>query len=461
LMIMNTLLAWLDQRGLGKYAELFAENDIDLDVLPDLTDADLDQLGVSLGDRRRILKEAARLQAVASAQEPHAAPPPGTGEAERRQLTVMFCDLVGSTALSTTLDPEDFRDVVKAYQDACVEEVARFGGHIAKYLGDGLLIYFGYPKAHEDDAERAVHAGLGVVEAVKSREPRPGLSLATRIGIATGQVVAGDLVGEHMSEERAVLGDVPNLAARLQEVAEPDTVLISEATRRLTGGVFQYEDRGAQQLKGIATPVQLWRAVSERAVESRFEAREGQLTAFVGREPEIGLLLDRWARAVSGEGQVALLSGEAGIGKSRFAQALQERCADVTHTRVHYQCSSHHTNSALYPAIRQLERAAGWARDDASERKLDKLKAFLDRSGMDAQLVMPLFTALLSIPTDNQCPGHDTTPQQRKEKTLAAIADYFVGLSATGPVLFILEDAQWIDPTTEELIALVIERIRE
>jgi class 3 adenylate cyclase len=320
--VMSALQAWLDQHGFGKYAELFAKNDIGLDVLSDLTDADLEKLGVSLGDRRRILKAAASLEVAARSSEPAATPRAGTREAERRQLTVMFCDLVGSTELSTKLDAEDFREVIKAFQEACAEVVARFDGHVAKYLGDGLLVYFGYPLAHEDDAERAVHTGLGIVEAMTALEPRRGIFLATRIGIATGRVVAGDLVGEHISDERAVLGDIPNLAARLQEIAEPNCVMVSDTTRRLAGGVFAYNDLGLRHLKGIAEPVQVWRAVSERALESRFEAHHGQLTEFVGREHEIGLLLDRWEQAKGGKGQVVLLSGEAGIGKSRIAQML-------------------------------------------------------------------------------------------------------------------------------------------
>ncbi len=458
---MSALQAWLDQHGFGKYAELFAKNDIGLDVLPDLTDADLEKLGVSLGDRRRILKAAASLEVAARSSEPAATPRADTREAERRQLTVMFCDLVGSTELSTKLDAEDFREVIKEFQEACAEVVARFDGHVAKYLGDGLLVYFGYPLAHEDDAERAVHTGLGIVEAMTALEPRRGIFLATRIGIATGRVVAGDLVGERISDERAVLGDIPNLAARLQGIAEPNCVMVSDTTRRLAGGVFAYNDLGLRHLKGIAEPVQVWRAVSERALESRFEAHHGQLTEFVGREHEIGLLLDRWEQAKGGEGQVVLLSGEAGIGKSRIAQMLHRRLEGEPHTRLRYQCSPHHTNSALHPVIRQFEFAARFTPDDTAERRLDKLEALLGQSTEGMAEAMPLFAALLSIPTDDRYPVLDTTPQQQKEKTLTALTDQLVGLSAEEAVLFVFEDAHWIDPTTEELMELIVERVRD
>ncbi|MFQ5974013.1 MAG: AAA family ATPase, partial [Alphaproteobacteria bacterium] len=460
---MDRVEEWLERLGLGQYSVLFAENDIDFEVLSDLTEQDLEKLGVTLGHRKKLLRAIAQLSeggrtGRAAAPEPARTDP---ADAERRQLTVMFCDLVGSTELSTTLDPEDFREVVKAYQEACAEVVARFEGHVAKSLGDGMLVYFGYPQAHEDDAERAAHAGLGIVEAVGALEPRPGLSLATRVGIATGPVVAGDLVGERVSEEDAVLGDVPNLAARLQELAEPNTAVLSDTTRRLAGGGFDYQDLGTRRLKGIAQPVQVWRAVSERAVESRFEARHGLLTEFVGREHETGLLVDRWERAKGGEGQVVLLSGEAGIGKSRIAQMLHRRLEGEPHTRLRYQCSPHHTNSALHPVIRQLEFAARFAPDDTAERRLDKLEALLGHATEGSAEVMPLFAALLSIPTDDRYPVLDTTSQQQKEKTLTAVTDQLVGLSAEEPVLFVFEDAHWIDPTTEELMELIVERVRD
>ncbi|MFQ5972389.1 MAG: AAA family ATPase [Alphaproteobacteria bacterium] len=458
---MSALRAWLDRHGLGKYAELFAENDIGLDVLPDLTDADLEKLGVSLGDRRRILKAAASVEGADKSPGPPVPPRAETREAERRQLTVVFCDLVGSTELSIQLDPEDFREVVKVYQEACAAVVARFEGHIAKYLGDGLLIYFGYPQAHEDDAERAVHAALGIVKAVSTLEPRPGLSLATRVGIATGRVVAGDLVGERVSDEQVVLGDVPNLAARLQGVADPDTVVISDTTRRLAGGVFDYGDLGARSLKGITEPVQVWRAVSERALESRFEARHGQLTEFVGREHEIGLLLDRWKLAKSGEGQVVLLSGGAGIGKSRIAQTLRERLAGEPCTRVRYQCSPHHTNSALYPAIRQIEFAAGFAAEDTNELRLAKLESLLTQSSQALPDVVPFVATLLSIPTDERYPTPDLPSQRQRETTLHVLAELFVGLSTREPVLFLIEDTHWIDPTTQELVDLIVARVAD
>jgi class 3 adenylate cyclase/predicted ATPase len=459
--VMSVFRAWLDQHGVGKYAELFAENDIGLDVLPDLTDADLEKLGVSLGDRRRILKAAASREISAIASAPAATPRADTREAERRQLTVMFCDLVGSTELSTKLDAEDFRDVIKAFQDACTEVVARSDGHVAKSLGDGLLVYFGYPLAHEDDAARAVHAGLGIVEAVTALEPRPGVFLATRIGIATGPVVAGDLVGERISDERAVLGDIPNLAARLQGAAEPNCVMVSDTTRRLTGAMFAYSDLGHRRLKGIAEPVPLCRAVSERALESRFEAHHELLTEFVGRQHEFGLLLDRWERAKGREGQVVLLSGEAGIGKSRIAHMLHRRLEGEPYLDLRYQCSPRHTNSALHPVIRQLELAASFMPDDTAEQRLDKLEALLGQSNGDIVEAMPLFAALLSVPIGDRYPVLDATPQQQMEKTLTALTERLVGLSAKETVLLLFEDAHWIDPTTEELMELIVERVRD
>ncbi|MFQ5973134.1 MAG: AAA family ATPase [Alphaproteobacteria bacterium] len=382
--------------------------------------------------------------------------------AERRQLTVMFCDLVGSTGVSAGLDPEEFREVITAYQEACAEVIGRFDGVVAKHLGDGLLVYFGYPQAHEDDAERAVRAGLGIVDAVARLNVRPELTLRTRVGIATGLVVAGDIVGERISEERAVLGDIPNLAARLQELAEPNTVIIADRTRRLVGGLFESMDLGAHEVKGIAEPVQAWRVIAERGVESRFEAtRSPRLTGFVGREQEIALLLDRWQQAKAGEGQAVLLSGEAGIGKSRITQALREHLANEPHTRLRYQCSPYHTNSALHPVIRQLEFAARLGSEDTADDKLDKLAALVAQSTETVAETVGLLAALMSIPAGDRYPLAEMPAQQQKEKTLEALSDQLVGLAEKRPVLFVLEDAHWIDPTTLELMELVVDRVQD
>ena len=357
---------WLQKLGLGQYAQRFAENDITFRVLPDLTDQDLRELGVSsLGHRRLLLRAIAELSASekGALQPPNAQPVTPHETAERRQVTVMFSDLVGSTALSARMDPEDLREVISAYQKSVAETVQRFGGFVAKYMGDGVLIYFGYPQAHEDDAERAVKAGLELVAAVgglKTHTP-----LQTRVGIATGLVVVGDLIGSGASQEQAIVGETPNLAARLQGIAEPNSVVIAESTRKLVGNLFELEDLGAQDLKGIAGPVRAWTALRPASVESRFEAlHTSGLTELVGREEELEILLRRWSRAKTGEGQVVLLSGEPGIGKSRLTVALLERLAAEPHTRLRYFCSPQHTDSALYPIISQMERAAGLAHDD-------------------------------------------------------------------------------------------------
>ncbi len=334
-------------------------------------------------------------------------PAPGrvAREAERRQLTVMFCDLVGSTALAGRLDPEDMREVIRAYRECCVERVARFDGHVAQYLGDGLLVYFGYPHAHEDNVERAVRAGLAIVEAVGRLKPESERLLQVRVGIATGLMVVGDLIGHGAAQEEAVVGETPNLAARLQALAEPDSVVIAASTRRLIGGLFECADLGIRHVKGFAEPVQAWRVVAETPADSRFEAQHtAGLMPLVGRDREIALLFDCWRQAKAGEGQVVLLSGEPGIGKSRILRALRDRVGDEPHSRLRYSCSPYHQTSALYPFIEQLERAAGVARDDASDRKLDKLEALLAQGAVSVESVTPLVAALLSIPTGGRYP---------------------------------------------------------
>jgi class 3 adenylate cyclase len=368
---LQQIAEWLETLGMSEYAQRFAENDIDFEILSELTDQDLEKIGVvSLGHRRKLLRAIANLETTAKATlgpvvAPVAVDTSRRDSAERRQVTVMFSDLVGSTALSARMDPEDLREVISAYQKCVAEAVQRFGGFVAKYMGDGVLVYFGYPQAHEDDAERAVRAGLELVRAVSDLKTHAPLQ--TRVGIATGLVVVGDLIGSGASQEQAVVGETPNLAARLQSIAEPNSVVIAESTRGLVGNLFELEDLGPKDLKGVAGPVRAWAAVRPSSMESRFEALHASgLTELVGREEELELLLRRWSKAKTGEGQVVLLSGEAGIGKSRLTAELLERLASEPHSRLRYFCSPQHTDSAFYPIIGQMQRAATLTRDDTT-----------------------------------------------------------------------------------------------
>jgi class 3 adenylate cyclase len=429
---MQQVADWLQKLGLGQYAQRFAENDISFSVLSDLTDQDLKEIGVSLGHRRQLLRAIMELKggetvAVAKLTNEHIPPIAPSETAERRQVTVMFADLVGSTALSARIDPEDLREVISAYQKCVAETVQRFGGFVAKYMGDGVLVYFGYPQAHEDDAERAVRAGLELVAAVSGVKTHA--SLQTRVGIATGLVVVGDLIGSGASQEQAIVGETPNLAARLQGVAERNTVVIAESTRRLVGNLFELEDLGARDLKGIVGPVRAWAALRLSAVESRFDALHASgLTELVGREEELEIVLRRWSKAKSGEGEIVLLSGEPGIGKSRLTAALLERLAAEPHIRLRYFCSPQHTDSAFYPIIDQMEPAAGFAHDDTAQAKLDKLDAVLTLS-FTSRHDAALFAEMLSIPNDGRYPTLELAPQQRRHRTLDALTAQVEALS--------------------------------
>jgi class 3 adenylate cyclase/predicted ATPase len=457
--------AWLRELGLERYEQAFLDNDIAPAVLPELTDQDLRDLGLSLGHRRLLLKA---IKAVAGSQAEPSSPtdpslsqptPAPRPEAERRQLTVMFVDLVGSTALSARLDPEDMREVIRAYQNAVAGEVSRLEGHVAKFMGDGVLAYFGWPRAHEDEAERAVRAGLAIVAAV-ARLTGGGQALTCRVGVATGLVVVGDLVGEGAAQEQAVVGDTPNLAARLQAAAEPGTLVIAEATRQLLGDLFTLRALAPQALKGVKVPVQAFVVLGERALESRFAARQaGALAPLVGRDQELALLLERWRQARTGEGQVVLLSGEAGIGKSRITRALIDAVAESAHARISYQCSPYHTESALWPVTQQLSQAARLAPDDAAEVKRDKLAALLARAEAELGDAPALLARLLGIDGGQRSALADRSPQQLRAQTLNALLDQLVGLSRLSPVLLILEDAHWIDPTTLEMVGLTLDRI--
>jgi class 3 adenylate cyclase/predicted ATPase len=459
---MQQVADWLEKLGMSEYAQRFAENRIDFSVLPDLTDQDLEKLGVVLGDRRKMLRAIANLEAlkgapVAGAAIEVSAGPPRLDTAERRQVTLMFSDLVGSTAISAQMDPEDLREVISAYQKCVAETVQHFGGFVAKYMGDGVLVYFGYPEAHEDDAERAVRAGLELIAAVTALKSR--VSLQTRVGIATGLVVVGDLIGSGSAQEQAIVGETPNLAARLQGIAEPNSVVIADGTRKLVGDLFELQDLGRQQLKGIANPVQAWTALRPSLVEGRFEAlHTSGLMPLVGREEELELLLRRWSKAANGEGQVVLISGEAGIGKSRLTAALLERLASEPHTRLRNFCSPQHTDSALYPIISQLERAAGFVHDDTPHTKLNKLDTLLGRSATSAPDAA-LIGAMLSLPNDGRYPSLELPPPERRQRTLFALVSQVVAFSRQNPVLMISEDAHWADPTSLELLDHVVNTI--
>jgi class 3 adenylate cyclase/predicted ATPase len=454
--------SWLRGLGLEQYAPAFRDNDVDGEVLPELTADDLIAIGVtSVGHRRKLLAAIAALgtepptvaQSAASASSDATSAP--TIDAERRQLTVMFCDLVGSTALSTRHDPEDLRELIGAYHHAVADTVSRFDGFVAKYMGDGVLIYFGYPQAHEDDAERAVRAGLAVIEAVGRLAAREDLRV--RLGIATGLAVVGDLIGEGAAQERGVVGETPNLAARLQALAAPDTLVIGEATRRQVGGLFAFADVGPQALAGFADPQPAWRVIGESGVLSRFEALRSGETPLVGRDEEIELLIRRWQQAKTGEGRVVLISGEPGIGKSRLTAALSERIEAEPHTRLRYFCSPHHQDSAFYPLIIQLERAAGFARDDGPEAKLEELAALFGPA-IEADDIS-LLAELLSLPGGDRFPPLDLSPQQKKERTFAALLRQLEGVARQQRVLMIFEDLHWIDPTSREFLDLVLARL--
>jgi class 3 adenylate cyclase/predicted ATPase len=457
------IAAWLRGLGLERYEAAFCNNEINWALLPRLTADDLKDLGVSLvGHRRKLLEAIAELSAADAPPDPipTTALSRGTAaaEAERRQLTIMFCELVGSTPLATRLDPEDLRDVIGAYHRAVAQVIASLDGFVARYMGDGVLTYFGYPKAHEDDAERAVRAGLALVEAVPRLELAAEPGLQVRIGIATGLVVVGDLTGSDEAQERGVVGETPNLAARLQTLAQPGTVVIASSTRRLTGGHFDYRELGGVALKGFDEPVSAWQVLAESAVESRFEAQhEIALTPLIGREEELELLRRCWRQAEEGEGRVLLLVGEAGIGKSRLTRALLEQLASEPHLQLRYSCSPHHRNSALFPVISQLERAAGFVRDDPPERKLAKLDALLIGAAAAPEAV-DLIADLLSLPARHPAP--ELSPQQRKEKTLAALLAQLDGLARQQPVLMLFEDLHWIDPTSLELLTAVVDRVQ-
>jgi class 3 adenylate cyclase/tetratricopeptide (TPR) repeat protein len=448
---------WLRSLGLEHYAPAFEDHGIDMRVLPQLTAEDLKDLGVGMvGHRRLLLNAIADLRTGPAAAPDASARDPAAGSAaERRQLTVMFCDLVGSTALSARLDPEELREVIGAYHRCVAAAVRRFDGFVAKYMGDGVLVYFGFPRAHEDDAERAVRASLSVVEAVRGIAAADPLEV--RIGIATGLVVVGDLIGEGASQEQAVVGETPNLAARLQALAEPGAVVIAAATRRLIGNLFRLQALGRYEVKGLADPVEAWAVEGVSATEGRFEAvRSGRLTGFVGREYELGLLLECWNLAQDGEGQVVLLSGEPGIGKSRLRSRLEAEHA--TSLRLH--CSPYFVNSAFYPIIDNFERALRFARDDTAEQKLDKLEALVVGQYGRPREDVRFIASMLSIPCEERYGSAAMTPQKFKDETLRALIHTTEAIARRQPTVELFEDIHWADPTTLEVMDLLVHRVR-
>ena len=411
------------------------------------------------------LADAAAPPARGKQEHPSASTPPASpsGEAERRHLTVMFCDMVGSTALSARMDPEDLREVIHRYQEACREVIGRFEGYIGHYVGDGILVYFGYPKAHEDDARRAVQAGLEIVEAVQALNAEvavPEVEIAVRVGVNTGLVVAAAIAAGEFRDEMAVVGETPNVAACLQALTEPGTVLVGPSTHRLVEGLFVFDELGPRAIKGIDAPIAVYRVREASGLRSRFEATAMRgLTPLVGRDEELGLLLSRWTSAKADEGQVVLLTGEPGVGKSRIIQAFRELVRDDGPTVLQYFCLPFYVHSALHPILDQLQRAARLKKSDPPEVKLDKLEALLSQGTTKVARAAALLAPLLSIPTGSRYPLLDLTPERKKTSALEVLLEQVAGL-ASRPVLIILEDAHWIDPTSAELFKLIIHRIQ-
>ena len=466
--VESRLKKWLEGIGLGHYGELFAQHRIDLDVVPDLTESDLAELGLPLGDRRRLQRALMSLMPARSADSTinggRKAASATTG-AERRQLTVMFCDMVGSTSLSQQFDPEDVRDIIAAYRESCVSVLKYYEGFVARYIGDGILVYFGYPSAHEDDAERAVRAALEIVRAISTQfeEARgnPAGAVAVRIGIATGLVVVGDLISKGTEERDSAVGETPNLAARLQGLAPPNGVVIAQSTQSLLGAKFDCEDLGSHALKGLSEPVQAWKVIAVSRVQSRFAATFGsRLTPLVNRDEEISLLLTRWQQAKEHDGQIVVLSGEPGIGKSRIVQEICERIALEPHGEISFQCSPYYTSTALYPFAERLRFSVGIDRDDRSAMSLARLEATVAETSAEPDRVTPIFAELLSIPTGDRYSPLDLSPQQQKDATVGALADHLIGLARDKTVLILIEDTHWMDPTSREVLDLLVDRVQ-
>jgi class 3 adenylate cyclase len=449
-----------------RYEAAFRENGVSAEVLCHLTAEDLKELGVAgVGHRRQLMVAIAKLNeqratqtdlpAAASASPQDVASHGG----ERRQLTVMFCDLVGSTALSEKLDPEELRGLLHAYRNHCGDVIARYDGFVARYVGDGILTYFGWPAAHEDDAERAVRAALDIVGAVKRASSTE--DLAVRVGIATGPVVIGETAGVG-DQSKLAIGSTPNLAARLQGLAAADQIVIAASTRRLAGNAFELSDLGENDLKGIAEPVHAWRVERSLVTESRFDAHRGNdaMTPLVGREEELDLLLRRWSQAKDGEGQVVLLSGEPGIGKSRILSALRQRLEAQVVQALRFQCSPYYMNSAFWPIIDNLERTLGFTRNEPPDAKLDKLEALVGTQYCRPLADVRFIASILSIPCERRYGAHLMTPQKHKDETLRTLIDITEAAARRQPSVMLFEDIHWADPITLEVLDLLIDRVR-
>ncbi|ULR45062.1 adenylate/guanylate cyclase domain-containing protein [Rhizobium sp. K102] len=459
---MQTIEDWLRQLGLGKYAEAFVKNDVDLRALPHIAESDLQELGVSLGHRKIILAAINGLAQSRPAEQPPASAASETtpeGAADRRLLSVLFCDLVGSTALSAQLDPEDMHELIRRYQDSVASAVTRFGGYVAKYLGDGVLAYFGWPMAYEDHAERSIRAGLEAMAAVDALQSANAQQLKARIGIASGHVVVGNTDGS-AKERASIAGDTPNLAARLQGAAAPGQIVVSDSTRRLAGQSFNIESLGEQDLKGFTTPITLFEVRGEREVDSRFEAAHASgLSKFVGRISEIGLLLERWELAKAGEGQAVFLSGEAGIGKSRLVEALEEHLRETQHELIRLQCSPYHATSAFYPIVERLSRVASFAPTDDRNTRVEKFRALVRRYGESPSEVGAIYAELLSLDLGDEFRPPDLSAHQRKELVVRTLVNRLLLAARIAPVLMVFEDAHWMDPSTGEVLRELVSRL--
>ncbi len=479
--VVTQALAWLQREGRISYRALKLEFDLNDEMLDALKDELIEAKRLANDENGKVLvwvgegikgatdnkirgEEAKRENGDTVEDIGYRTPDTGRSAAERRQLTVLFCDLVGSTALSEQLDPEELREVVQVYQETCSAVIRRYEGHIAQHLGDGLVVYFGYPTAHEDDAQRAVRVGLEIVEAIRrqgtaDKEQVEQQPLQVRIGIHTGLVVIGE-IGSSEKREILAMGETPNIAARLQGLAEPDTIVLSAATQRLVAGLFEYQHLGPQTLKGISIPLSLYRVVQESKAQNRFEvAVSTGLTPLVGRDLEVGLLRERWIQAKGGEGPVVLLSGEAGIGKSRLAQTLKEQVTTEGATRIEFRCSPYHLNSAFYPIIEHLQRLLQFAREDTPQTKLTKLQNALMAHRFPQADTLPLLAPLLSLPHPEGAPPLTLSPQKQKQKIQEALVAWIIEEAEKAAVCCVWEDLHWADPSTLDFLTIFLEQI--